>query len=356
MLSNKKKVFLITSSLKFGGAERVISELAAYFSGKDDLAVTIVCLVKEKQVYGVPKEVTIIEPDFDYKQYSRPIFTFKIYRYLRKILKMERPDTLLSFGGKYNSFVLLAALGLKIPSFISDRSRPTISYGKIKDMINARLYKTARGIVAQTTLAKEVSLKKNKNPNVRVISNPIRMVVKADVPKENIILNVGRFIKSKHQILLAEYFAAVHDGNWKLIFLGDGRYLEEVRVRVKELGIEEWVDFPGMKQDVDSYYRRAKIFAFTSTSEGFPNVLGEALSVPLACMSFNCVAGPADLIEDGVNGFLVEELNHEAYKNKLQRLMQDASLRKDFENEAEKRIRNFTMEQIGEQYLNFILP
>ena len=50
----------------------------------------------------------------------------------------------------------------------------------------------------------------------------------------------------------------------------------------------------------------SEIFVLPSFYEGFPNALIEAMSVPLACISSDCVAGPGDIIEDGVNGLLVE--------------------------------------------------
>ncbi len=349
------KVHFITPSLTSGGAERVISELATYFAGIPQLEVTVICLIREKQFYTLPPNVKIVEPDFDYKKYSRPVFTFKIYNYLRTYLKKNKPDVQLSFGGKYNSFVLLAAMGLGIKTFVSDRSRPTISYGRFTDRLNAIMYKRAHGIVAQTEAAKKEALKKTGHKNIRVIGNPIKMVKpQPGVVKENIILNTGRFIKSKHQPVLAEYFAKVNDGTWKLVFLGEGEYLAATKQKIKDLGIEEHVLFPGTVSNVDAYYSKASIFAFTSTSEGFPNVLGEALSAPIACISYDCVAGPSDLITDGKNGFLVKEMDHEAYVTKLKKLMDDVSLRQQFEQEAAQMIKQFRVDEIAKQYLEFM--
>jgi GalNAc-alpha-(1->4)-GalNAc-alpha-(1->3)-diNAcBac-PP-undecaprenol alpha-1,4-N-acetyl-D-galactosaminyltransferase len=260
-----------------------------------------------------------------------------------------------SFGGKYNSFVLLATRGLGIKTFVSERSRPNISYGKLLDKVNPYMYKKATGIIAQTGFAKSLMAKKTGHKNIISISNPIPAIANTGLKKENIILNVGRFIKSKNQSLLVEYFAAVCEGDWKLVFLGDGQYLEATKQKAIELGIQNRVLFPGVVQDVESYYAQSKIFAFTSVSEGFPNALGEALSASLSCISFNCVAGPADLIVDGTNGFLVEELNHEEYKNKLKQLMTNESLRQQFETESKKHMEQFATEKICEQYLNFIL-
>lgn len=352
----KKKVHFITPSLTAGGAERVISELAIYFAAKPDVKVTVICLTQEEQFYRLPGTIKVVTPPFNHKNYSRLVFTYKIYRYLRNYLKNNRPAVQLSFGGKYNSFVLLAAMGLGIKTFISDRSRPTISYGKILDKLNAVVYKKAAGIIAQTGKAKTEAEKKTGHKNIRIIGNPIRMVKQnPTIQKENIIVNAGRFIKSKHQPLLAEYFAKANNGTWKLLFLGSGEYFAATQEKVKQLRIEEFVEFAGTVQDIDSYYSKSKIFAFTSTSEGFPNVLGEALSAPLACISFDCLAGPADLIEDGKNGFLVPEMDHETYVDRLKQLMYDDTLREAMAAEAAVRIQKFSMENIGKQYYEFMM-
>lgn len=349
------RICLVTPSFSSGGAERVLSQLAKHFAAIDHLEVTIVSLIRAVKFYPLPANVKFLEPPFEHKQYSRLAFTIKIYRYLRTYLKQTKPDVVVSFGGKYNSFVLMAARGLGIKTFVSERSRPNISYGKFLDKVNPYMYKKATGIIAQTGFAKKLMAQKTGHKNIISISNPIPAIADTGIKKENIILNVGRFIKSKNQPLLVEYFAAVREGDWKLVFLGDGQYLEATKQKAIELGIQNWVLFPGVVQDVESYYAQSKIFAFTSVSEGFPNALGEALSASLSCISFNCVAGPADLIEDGINGFLVEELNHEEYKSKLKQLMTNESLRHQFETESKKHIAQFATEKICEQYLNFIL-
>lgn len=349
-----KKMVFVTPSLSSGGAERVISELAGYVASLGDFEVFVICMVKEKRFYSLPAQVKVIEPDFNHRDYNRIAFTSKIFWYLRKTLAIWRPDFLLSFGGKYNAFVLLAARGLNIQCFISERSRPGISYGKLLDLLNPIVYKLADGIVAQTRQAQEELYKQTRHNNIRVIGNPIKMIARRSVGRENIILNVGRFISSKNQSLLVEYFAAVTDGTWKLVFLGEGAYLESTKLKARELGLGDSVFFAGVSSDVTHWYSVAKIFAFTSVSEGFPNVLGEALSTPLASISFDCSAGPSDLIEDGVNGFLVQELNHEEYKCKLKKLMSDEALRSAFESVSTKRIQKFQIGEIGKQYLAFI--
>ncbi|WP_294819433.1 glycosyltransferase [uncultured Flavobacterium sp.] len=349
------KIYLITPSLNAGGAERVMSELANYFVGKPGIDVTVIAMTRGELFYKLDAGVKFIQPDFDHRSYSRPVFTYKIYKFLRNELKAGRPDITMSFGGKYNSFALLAARGLNIRTFVSDRSRPTISYGKLLDFLNPIMYKRATGIIAQTGIARDVLQRKTGHKNIKVIGNPIKQVENTGRERTKTVINVGRFIASKHQDLMVDYFAAVNDGTWELVFLGDGQYFTAVKEKVETMGLTSAIRFPGMVANISDWYNSASIFAFTTTSEGFPNALGEAMSAGMACMSFDCVAGPADLIDNEVNGFLVKEYDHENFKEGLKKLMDNAGLRETFGQKAVEKLKKFDREEIAEEFLTFLL-
>jgi GalNAc-alpha-(1->4)-GalNAc-alpha-(1->3)-diNAcBac-PP-undecaprenol alpha-1,4-N-acetyl-D-galactosaminyltransferase len=354
-----KKIVLILPSLTSGGMERVMTELAFYFANFESLDLSFICLTKGEKFYNLPNNISFYEPEFYYKNYNRFLFTMKTYRFLRKQLRSIGSGIVLSFSGRYNSFVLLASLGLKFNVYISERTSPLASYGKGLDLLNPIIYRMAKGIIAQTIYAKEKIYERTRHKNIKVIGNPIRRIENDEGLskniRENIILNVGRFIKSKNQELLIEYFAKINPDNWKLVFLGDGPCLNQAKKKAEELNISEKIFFMGAVKNIDDYYRKSKIFAFTSTLEGFPNALGEALSAGLACISFNCISGPSDLISNEINGFLVENNDHNDYLTKLKRLIKSHSLRSEFGKQALIHIKNFSHNKIGKEYKNFLL-
>lgn len=102
------------------------------------------------------------------------------------------------------------------------------------------------------------------------------------------------------------------------------------------------------------YLANAEIFAFTSTSEGFPNALAEAMSAGLAVVAYDCMAGPSDLIDDGVNGYLVPENDEELFKKRLISLIENSELRKHFGQEAKNKIRRFYQKPIAKKFFDFI--
>ena len=107
---------------------------------------------------------------------------------------------------------------------------------------------------------------------------------------------VGRLIKTKHQDKLIEMFAKVSLPDWKLIIVGYDHLKQHNMERLKELAknldIEQRVVFTGKQDNIDEIYSKSSIFAFTSSSEGFPNVIGEAMAAGLPVIAFDCVAGP----------------------------------------------------------------
>lgn len=352
---NLKRICFLLPSLTAGGAERVMATLANYFVQEKNVELHLILYLKNEQFYDIDNDIKIHTPSFDYKKYPQAVSTILVLKYIRKKLRQIQPHALLSFGGKYNSLVLLAASGLPVQCFISDRSRPSISYGKLQNILNPHLYAKATGIIAQTNLAKELIKKKTNHSNVIVIGNPVRMVdCSAPIRKEKIILNAGRFIKSKNQKLLIDYFDETASEDWQLVFLGAGLELNMVKQYATTKKSQSRISFLGSVKEIDDWYLRASVFAFTSTSEGFPNALGEAMAAGLACISFDCEAGPADLIDDGLNGFLVEVENHFQYKEKLERLLSNEALREKFGEEAKRKMQQFDEKVISDQYFKFM--
>ncbi len=351
----KKSICLVIPSLVPGGMERVIIELAMYFGNLRNIEVHLITITRKPVFYDLHNAIPFHEPDFDICNHFRFISLVRTWSYLRKLIKSLKPQYLLSFGGKYNSFVLSCVLGLNVKTYISDRSRPSISYGWFLDIINPIMYKKADGIIAQTSLAKDAILKNTGHSRIKVIGNPLNIVYEDNAVKENIILHVGRFIRSKGQLELLNIFESLNSTDWKLVFIGDGPDFETVKSAALNINKKLKIEFYGFVNDVNKYYSNSRIFAFNSSSEGFPNALAEAMAFGLACVSYDCEAGPSDLIDAGENGFLVKVGDIEDFRQKIELLMKDTLLREKFGKAAREKVRSFDISIIGEKYLKFLL-
>ncbi len=350
----KIKIALITADLSSGGAERVISTLANEFSKNDNIEVHIICLIQGNSFYKLDSRVIIHKPNFNYREYNKTFAYIKTIFYLRKKLKSIEPKCYLSFGGRYNALCILSGLGLKSKVFVSDRSRPGISYGKMQDYLNKLLYPLADGIVSQTSQSKEFHLSQFKHENIRVIGNPIPILKDNSISKRNVILNVGRFISSKNQSILITIFEEINPKDWELWFVGEGELFDHCKSQAENSSVSKKIVFWGNQIDVSKFYNQSRIFAFTSVSEGFPNVLGEAMGSGLASISFDCMAGPSDIIQDGINGFLIENMNISEYKEKLSKLIYNEEIQAKFRLLSNDAVEKYSKEKIAQEYLKFI--
>jgi GalNAc-alpha-(1->4)-GalNAc-alpha-(1->3)-diNAcBac-PP-undecaprenol alpha-1,4-N-acetyl-D-galactosaminyltransferase len=338
-----------------------MSELASYFSLIKCAEVHLVLLAKRERFYVLPSQVIIHEPHFNYIKNSRLVAYFRTFLYLRGKLKIIKPDSVLSFGEMYNSFVLISSFFLSIKVFVSDRSSPTANFGIWHSLLKKILYRKAEGIIAQTEKAKEIILEKVWNTNVSVIGNPIKIdnEVSGDPDRENSVLMVGRIIRTKHQDKLIELFSRIDIPGWKLIIVGDdhsqkSNNLKQLATLIKDLKAEDKIILKGLQADVDRFYSSSSIFAFTSSSEGFPNVILEAMSAGLPVIAFDCTAGPSELIKNNENGYLIPLFDFEQFKEKLEILMGDQNLRLSFGLKSKELAQNFSIETIGNEYYRFL--
>lgn len=353
-------ICLAIPSLQAGGMERVMSELATYFCKKKDIEVHLVIYgIRPEIFYKVPTNLFIHKPDFTFNNNKRLRNTFKTLLFFRKEIKRIHPNVILSFGEYWNSFVLLALLGMKFPVFVSDRCQPNKSLGKFHELLRSILYPVSAGVIVQTENARQIYERMLPKVKLVVIGNPIRVITNDQkVIKEKIVLSIGRLIESKHHDELIKLFVSIDLPGWKLIIIGDDAIRQQNMVKlkklVKELNAEEKVALTGSVNDVDTFYRRSKIFAFASSSEGFPNVIGEAMSAGLPVVAFDCIAGPSEMIEDQKTGFLVPTFDYGAFKERLETLMINEELQQSLGTRGKRKITDFSPEKIGEKYYQTI--
>lgn len=362
-MSSRQKICFVIHSLGIGGMERVMALLIQEISQRPNVEIHLMLIGRNREIkQNIPSTVIIHKPSWKFRQKLRFLYTIKTLIFIRSTIKHIRPFTVLSMGEMWNNLVLLALLRTNYPVFISDRSKPDKNLGKLQNWLRDYLYPKAVGFVAQTEKSAEVAVIKKWNSNIKIIGNPVP-TIDLGIPKGHQVVTVGRLIRTKNVDRLIEIFAQVsHETTakgWKLCIIGGnaagGKILEQLHEQREKLNLSNIVLLEGEKNNVNDYLKNSEIFAFTSTSEGFPNALAEAMSAGLAVIAYDCIAGPSDLIDDGVNGFLIPVGNETLFAEKLSELINNEELRKRFGCAAKLKMSCFHQTKIAENFYKFIL-
>ena len=135
--------------------------------------------------------------------------------------------------------------------------------------------------------------------------------------------------------------------SWQLVIVGDGAMKEQIQAKILEKNLQDTITLKPFTKDIEKKYLNASIYAMTSHFEGFGMVLVEASSYALPCIAFDIAAGPSDIIESGVSGYLIKDNDLQDYADKLFTLMSDKDKRESMGLQAKQRVKEkFSKEAI----------
>ena len=130
--------------------------------------------------------------------------------------------------------------------------------------------------------------------------------------------------------------AARHPGI-RAAILGEGPLCGALERLAEHLGIRERVDFLGFHEDVEAYYRRAKILVLTSSAEGLSLAMLEAMACGLPAV-VPAVGDLADVVHDGITGYLVRDGDASGYVTTLSHLLEHDALRRTLGQNARRTV------------------
>ncbi len=359
--TNEKSIVFYIGSLSMGGAERVIVNLAAYFRSCG-YTVTIVTKLQDEDEYPVPEGVTRILADIagDEISSNRVVNLYRRITKLRNIFKQLAPDYIVSFIKKNNFMAITSAAGLHIPVIVSVRSNPAREYpDKLTRLLARVLFARTAGVVLQTQQAKEF-FPKEVQKKVVVLPNSLSdkfLQSECSGERRKEIVWVGRMDSNKNPKMLLRAFAEIAEKHpeWSVTYIGEGYQKKEMEAFCKEKNLSSQVKFAGRIDDVAGAIRPASVFVLTSKQEGMPNALIEAMVSGLAAISTDCpCGGPAELIENGINGILIPVDDEKALTEALDKLLSDEEYRVRISNEAKKLIDKVHPDIVNRKWLEYI--
>lgn len=342
------KILFLISSMGGGGAERVAALLANSWTRRGD-DVTLMATFSERGecVYCLDKGVQM---EFLSDHCEPTAGRVKRLLTMRRFIRRTRPDVIVSFLTNVNVAALLAGAGLGIPVIASERTYPPLESPPLPLFyrVTRRLtYPMASALVAQT--AQTAAWIRGLAPNVRIatIPNPVILPLPVSEPRvepaeivgpgDKIILWAGRIDGPKRPEIMIEAFArlAPEMPEWKLAVIGDGPRRAEMKTLIASLGLQDRVILPGFVGNLGSWYERADIYVMTTSFEGFPNSMLEALAHGRTSIAFDVLAGLRELSDDGRRLTLVPDRDHvNELTGALRPLMSSNALRERFAEAA----------------------
>lgn len=172
--------------------------------------------------------------------------------------------------------------------------------------------------------------------------------------KKNELLFVGRLNTTQKRVdLLLKIWKKIYlkFPNWKLNILGDGPDLKKLKNISKKMNLER-IFFVGYHDPIP-YYKKAKFLCMTSSYEGLPLVLSEAQNYGVYPILFNSFASAGDVINNKVNGSLINPFDIKSYVNELSNLLINYnSNSKILKSELKKNADRFSINIIGSQWID----
>ena len=247
---------------------------------------------------------------------------FKYHKELKKVLKDGNYKIVHSHINTLSVFSLWAAKSAGVPVRIAHSHSTTNKKEKKKNLIKiilrpfVKLFATNYMACTEHAGRWMFGDKEYDKSNVYILNNAIdiekfkynetvrkEVRKKLNIKEDTIVIgHIGRFVEQKNHRFLIDVFYELHkkNKNTLLLLIGQGPLMDEMKEKVKKLGIDDSVKFLGQREDADKLYQAMDIFLFPSLYEGLGMVMIEA-----QCSGLPCVAS-TEVPKDAKIGYNVE--------------------------------------------------
>lgn len=347
----RKKIFFVISSFAAGGSERVFWLLCQAF---DPLKyeITVVLLNTENNAFSTDLSgIRVID--------LKTIKASKSFFPLLKLIRAEKPFAIYSTGSHINMLISFVALFSRVRCLVArstnipdERKKFTGIKSKMISWLEVVAYKNFDFLVCQSKEMLSSWAKKSviDFKKLVVIPNPVMppQVVRQTValqPLKKIIV-VARLSPVKGHDRLIDMFGELPENYCLTIAGGDGGSQQLIFERIQKLKLQTRVKMIGQINNVCDVISDHTLLVLPSYTEGFPNVILEALSVGVPVVTFR-VGGVSDFVINDFNGYIVDQGDTEEFKNCIINASNKNWDHQAIANDIERR---YSINNIVEQY------
>ena len=376
-----KKVYIIALHLAFGGIEKAVCSMANLFADKYDVRIVAVYNMPDSPAFPLDERVKVcylLEDTPNREEWKsalkglRPAVLARESARSLRILREKKQcvigairsiDRGVVITTRHEDNLLLSQYGspqvLKIAQIHQDHKFE-------KTFVDG--FKNGYGNIDVLTMltpglaeeARELMYGCNSHTRVEYVPNFLEHYPESVWldGRDKTVLAVGRLNAVKRFELLIESFAAVHAQapDWQLRIVGEGEERGKLQKLIAKLSAESYVTLVGRLDSagVEREMLRASFFAMSSASEGFPFVLLEAQSCGLPVLAYDVRVGPGFVVKNGLNGYLVGNLDRDMFCRRLLELMGSPELRRGMGENALKRVGDFSRERVRDIWYSII--
>lgn len=330
-----RRVVLYIDSLKLGGAERVTLTWAHWLHQAGWQPMVLTRKPVSLDFYPLPTGVDrVVEPlDTPWMRWLGPLaFPLRVLR-LQRWLHAQNVGLAIGVTSLPAIKLLVAARLLGVPCVVSERNYPPLKrIGLIWRGLRRLSYPWASLHVVQTRAVGQWMAEHLQAHRQLLLPNPVQWPLTRFHPcvdphdwlsargcalSDPMLLAVGTKAEQKGFDRLLRWWIplAQADSRLQLVIVGlderpyHGRdqQADLLALLADQPELQGRLHFPGHVGNVADWYARAQLFVLSSRYEGFPNVLVEAMAAGCCCVAADCPQGPADLIQDGINGRLMPQ-------------------------------------------------
>ncbi len=365
------KIFYIYYSLTtVGGADRVIVEKANYLAENGhEVAIVTTSQNGREPFFPLSPKARMISIDIDFDRQYRYntvlraciyfIYMRRYKRALTRLLCEEKPDIVITTLGRDMEFLT----SIRDGSVKIGESHVAKEYSRNFHLLEQRggIYKyvarhwrrkqekAVSRLAALVLLTGHDAASWQGTARTYVIPNSLPFYPGQSSACENKnVICVGRLSEQKGYEYMIEAWESVskRHPDWTLNVYGEGEDEGRLREIIAGKGLERSFVIHKPTKNIMEKYLESSIYAMSSRFEGFGMVLIEAMACGVPCVSFDCHYGPADVIKDGEDGFIVRYLDSKELADKICFLIENEETRKLMGRKARENIRRYSRETV----------
>lgn len=370
-----KKITFLMLHLNYGGIEKQVTTLANELSKEYKIEIiSLYNILSGKSFYELDERINvkyIFNSGPNRSEIKNALKKFKLINLVSELRKAFKMLYTKYFGlkkiiNKLNTDILISS---RIEFSKQIKRDDIITISQEHSFIDEKKYikkvkrsfKHIKYLVVMTKGAKQKYdewLKEEKvKPEVVVIPNMIKenKTEKNSTLDNNQIISVGRLeeVKDFYTLILVFSVIVKKYPNYVLKIIGEGSMREKLEEQIKNCNLEKKVILTGKlnENEINNQFLKSDVFVLTSKSESFSLVLCEAMNYGVPCVAFDVDVGPREIIQNGKNGFLIEDRNIDLMIKKIDGLLSNNDIRKKMGIDAKKKASQYYPDKILDKWV-----